>query len=82
MLLLLMIAIRFFSSDILYDFNIKITIIELNNKNKEELSTKYNINSTPINFLYLNGEIQDTEENITTHEDLALYLFLKGIDYR
>lgn len=69
-------------NNIIYDFNIKVTIIELNNKNKEELTSTYNISKTPTNILYLNGELKSTDDTIKTHEDLALYLFLRGIDYR
>lgn len=69
-------------NNIIYDFNIKVTIIELNNKNKDELTSTYNITKTPTNILYLNGELKSTDDTIETHEDLALYLFLRGIDYR
>ena len=64
------------------DFNIKINIIELTKKNKQELTNKYKLNSSKTFALYLNGELANIDTNLNTHQEIALYLFLRGIDYR
>lgn len=68
--------------NIAYDFDIKVNIVKITKKNKKELTEKYNIIDSPTIVLYKNGELKDTEENINTHEQIALYLYLRGIDYR
>lgn len=64
------------------DFDIKINIIELTKKNKKELTDKYKLNSSKTFALYLNGELANIDTNLNTHQEIALYLFLRGIDYR
>lgn len=69
-------------NNITNDFNIKVNIIELTKKNKKELTDKYKLNSSKTFALYLKGELAYIETNLNTHQEIALYLFLKGIDYR
>lgn len=64
------------------DFNINVNIIELTKKNKNELMEKYKITSSKTFALYLNGELANIDTNLNTHQEIALYLFLRGIDYR
>ena len=67
---------------IIFDFDIKVNYIELTKKNKNELTEKYNITNPPTTLLFVNGELKDTEEQITTHKSLYSYLYFRGIDYR
>lgn len=63
------------------DFNIKVNIIELTKKNKQELTDKYKLNASKTFALYLKGELANIDTNLNTHQEIALYLFLRGIDY-
>lgn len=65
-----------------YDLNITITTIDLNSKLKQELAKEHNIIEYPVTFVYSNNELLSTNIGNKTHKDLALILFLLGIDYR
>lgn len=68
--------------NIAYDFDVKVNVVKLTKKNKKELTEKYDIKDSPKLVLYKNGELRSSEENINTHDQIALYLYLRGIDYR